>query len=147
MLPLSRNPSGTGQAPGEVFEVPSKSIRGRTGCAHGICELSPFEKSTRRSRYQRPTGRDLDPLSVQVKTNLGWVLNWARRRDEAIEQLLKTLELEPRYAYAHFHLGNAYLDKSMFKEAIESFEKAVAASPHNSSFLAFLPPLTRARAT
>jgi TolB-like protein/DNA-binding winged helix-turn-helix (wHTH) protein/Flp pilus assembly protein TadD len=126
--------AGAGQSFRRALEINPGNSVAHMEYANFLLARSQFDEAVREGRQ----AEDLDPLSVQVKTNVGWLLNWARRRDEAIEQLLKTLELEPHFAYAHFHLANAYLEKSMFKEAIESFEKAVAASPHNSTFLAFL---------
>jgi tetratricopeptide (TPR) repeat protein len=46
-----------------------------------------------------------------------------RRYDEAIDQLKKTLEINPGFPLTHEDLGLAYLRKGLFKEAIEEFEK------------------------
>jgi TolB-like protein/DNA-binding winged helix-turn-helix (wHTH) protein/Tfp pilus assembly protein PilF len=71
---------------------------------------------------------ELDPLSVTMKWNVAYILNFARRHDEAIQQLQSTLELDPNYAFAHSTLGVSYIYKSMFAEAIASLEKAAVLS-------------------
>ena len=39
--------------------------------------------------------QDLDPLSLIISVAVGWALYYARRYDEAIEQLRRTVDLEP----------------------------------------------------
>jgi TolB-like protein/DNA-binding winged helix-turn-helix (wHTH) protein/Tfp pilus assembly protein PilF len=80
---------------------------------------------------------ELDPLLVNIKWKVGYVLSFARRHDEAIQQFQDTLELDPNYAWAHWSLGISYVHKSMFAEAIASLEKAVALSK-SPSFVAWL---------
>jgi adenylate cyclase len=80
---------------------------------------------------------ELDPLSVNMKWHVGYTLYFARRHDEAIQQLQNTLELDPNYAWAHWILGLSSLHKSMFAEAIASLEKAAVLSK-SPSFVASL---------
>jgi len=61
----------------------------------------------------------------------------ARRYDEAIEQIRKTIELEPRLAHAHCWLGKAYLQKGMLREGLAELQEA-ASLPGGDSPL-FLP--------
>jgi tetratricopeptide (TPR) repeat protein len=51
-------------------------------------------------------------------------LHCARRYDQAIEQYQKTLELDPRFAWAHYMLGVAYAQKGMYAEAVPTVERA-----------------------
>src|SRR5215472_11883402 len=44
--------------------------------------------------------------------------------DRAIEQLRKTLELDPNYTSAHHYLGQTYAEKGMYEEAIEELSRA-----------------------
>jgi tetratricopeptide (TPR) repeat protein len=59
-----------------------------------------------------------------MNTFLGATLYFAGRYDEAIEQCRKTLEMDPNFAVAHWHLGLAYEQKGMFDDAIAEFQKA-----------------------
>lgn len=70
--------------------------------------------------------RDLDPLSLIINTNLGITFYWARRYDLAIEQLKDSIELEPNFFRAHLYLGLVYARKSMSREAIAEFQKALS---------------------
>jgi tetratricopeptide (TPR) repeat protein len=69
---------------------------------------------------------------------LGLVLHFARRDDEAIEQVRKVLEMDPNFAAGHRHLGMAYEQKAMYTEAVAEFQKAVDVSPDNPFALGFL---------
>ncbi len=66
--------------------------------------------------------RVLDPLSLIINTNVGWVLYFARLYDQAIEQFRKTLELDPNFVGAHWKLRQVYEKKGMYEEAIVELE-------------------------
>ena len=72
--------------------------------------------------------QELDPLSLIISVAVGWSLYFGRRYDEAIEQLRKTLELDPNYPVAHWILGLAYRKKDSYEMAIVEGEKGVATS-------------------
>lgn len=67
--------------------------------------------------------REIDPVSLIVSTNEGWILFCARQYDAAIEQLRRTIEMDPSFANAHFKLALVYEAKGMYKEAVEEFLK------------------------
>jgi tetratricopeptide (TPR) repeat protein len=50
---------------------------------------------------------DLDPLSLIINADLGGTLMMARRYDQAIAQLQRTLALDERFGYARWNLGEA----------------------------------------
>ena len=56
----------------------------------------------------------------------------------AIEQLRKTLDIEPTFAHAHWFLGMAYLRKGAFAEAIAEFQRAITLSPNITQYKAGL---------
>jgi tetratricopeptide (TPR) repeat protein len=70
--------------------------------------------------------RDLDPLSLAINANVGFILAVARQYDQAIEQLGKTLEMEPNFALAHSRLGQTYLLSGRLGDAVPELKKAVA---------------------
>ena len=49
----------------------------------------------------------------------------AGQLDEAIEQLRKTVELDPNFILAHYRLGQAYTEKQMYAQAIDEFNKVL----------------------
>ena len=66
----------------------------------------------------------LDPLSLPISSNVGRVLYFARRYDQAIAELQNSIELHPSYAYSRIHLGMAYEEKHMYPQALSEFKKA-----------------------
>jgi tetratricopeptide (TPR) repeat protein len=80
--------------------------------------------------------QQFDPLSVYLLTNLGGALYYARRYDEAIEQLQNAIDLDPNFWFAHIYLGNAYEQKariesnadqrrSRYEAAIAEYQKTI----------------------
>ena len=65
--------------------------------------------------------KEIDPVSLIISTNEGWILFCARQYDAAIEQLQKTIELDPNFANAHYKLSLVYEMKEMHEEAARSF--------------------------
>jgi tetratricopeptide (TPR) repeat protein len=80
--------------------------------------------------------RDLDPLSLNINTSAGWVFNYTRQYDRAIEQCRKTLELDPDYVSAHDCLGEGYLAKGMYEQAIPEFQRAASGDRARAAGLA-----------
>lgn len=78
---------------------------------------------------------ELDPLSLPINTNAGWLLHLARRYDEAIEQYLKTIELDSGFGLAHRRLGQTYEQTQMYNEAVVEFQKAVNLSGEDAELL------------
>jgi adenylate cyclase len=65
----------------------------------------------------------IDPLSLVANLGLGIALNSARRYDEAIGQLQKTLELDARFADASYFLFEAYANQGKHQEAVEVYAR------------------------
>ncbi|MGH9967020.1 MAG: TPR end-of-group domain-containing protein [Pyrinomonadaceae bacterium] len=80
----------------------------------------------------------LDPLSLPVSANVGFLLYLARRHDEAIDQFQKTLEMDQNFVYSHWELALAYEQKQMYDEAIAEFQKAISLSGRSALSLALL---------
>ncbi|HEV8384293.1 MAG TPA: tetratricopeptide repeat protein, partial [Candidatus Acidoferrales bacterium] len=68
----------------------------------------------------------LDPLSLSISSDVGQILLFARRYDEAIEQCKKTLEMDPEYRAAYWYLGLTYEQKGMHDEAVGALLKQVS---------------------
>ena len=64
---------------------------------------------------------ELDPLSPIISTDVGATLYLARRYDQAIVRLARTLELYPDYLEAQIWLARSYEQKKMCAEAISVF--------------------------
>ena len=81
---------------------------------------------------------ELDPLSLIINADLGQDFMLARRYDEAIDQLRKTLALDPRFYYARWTLGEALQMRGQLGEAMAEYEKAaeITDDPHITGLLA-----------
>ena len=73
-------------------------------------------------------GQELDPLSLIINVAVGWALYLARRHDEAIEQLLRTVELDPNYPVTYWILGLVRRAMGCFDLAIVDGQKSVSLS-------------------
>lgn len=68
--------------------------------------------------------QELDPFSLIINADLGYDYIYARRYDQAIEQLRKTIEMDQSFYYAHRLLGQAYELKGSFPEAFAEYQTA-----------------------
>jgi DNA-binding winged helix-turn-helix (wHTH) protein/TolB-like protein len=68
-------------------------------------------------------GQKLNPLSLYTNMILEGNMYSARQYSQAIEQSLKTLEIDPNFIPAHQLLAKMYLFKGMHDEAVAEFEK------------------------
>ena len=72
--------------------------------------------------------QELDPLSLIINVAIGWASYMARRYDNAIEQLLRTSELDPNYPVTYWILGLLYRITGRYDLAIAAGEKSVRLS-------------------
>ncbi|HEV8130727.1 MAG TPA: protein kinase [Acidobacteriota bacterium] len=76
------------------------------------------------SRAALKRAEQLDPLSLSISWSRGLSFYLARQYDAAIEQLGRTLEMDPNLGVAHMILGACYLEQKMYKQAIAEEQKA-----------------------
>ncbi|MEO6871893.1 MAG: tetratricopeptide repeat protein [Chthoniobacterales bacterium] len=95
--------------------------------------LGQFE----RANTQMKRALELDPLSVVINDDVGYVYWLTGRASEAIVQLRKTLEMDPRAYYVHRDLGQALEATGDLVGAIAEYKKATQLDDDPSSF-AFL---------
>jgi tetratricopeptide (TPR) repeat protein len=82
--------------------------------------------------------RDLDPLSLIVNTNVGWILYFARQYEEAKSQLAAVLEMDANFLSAHIKLGWIYEQQGFYEQAIVEFQKASSLANEDVNVLALL---------
>ena len=80
----------------------------------------------------------LEPLSLAIDTDLGFLLYLTRRYDQAIDEYQKTIEIDPSFVYTHWKLGLAYEQKAMYDEAIAELNEAVRLSARSAQALVLL---------
>ncbi len=68
---------------------------------------------------------ELDPLSLEAKLDVGWMLYENGQFDDSINHLKKIIEMDPYFHSSHMYLGSAYFAASRFDEAIAEFQEAI----------------------
>ncbi len=73
---------------------------------------------------------ELNPNDADAYRQMGWVLLWAGRIDDAIKSLEMSLRLDNKsITNAWLHLGMAYYLKGSYVQALETLEKGVTKRP------------------
>jgi tetratricopeptide (TPR) repeat protein len=54
--------------------------------------------------------------------------------DDSVRQSRKALEFHPNFAVAHYQLGQAFVQKQMYDEAISEFRRAIELAGDNTTF-------------
>ncbi|HJU55468.1 MAG TPA: protein kinase, partial [Pyrinomonadaceae bacterium] len=67
---------------------------------------------------------ELDPLSLEINSDLGLSFFFARQYERAIEQFEKALEMDPNSVWTRFFMGWARGQKGDYAEAIAEYERA-----------------------
>ncbi len=88
--------------------------------AEFLAASSRFDEALSQIRYAQA----LDPLSLPISSNVGRLLYFARRYDQAIGELQNSIELHPSHAYSHLYLGMAYEEQHMYPQARSEFKRA-----------------------
>jgi TolB-like protein/DNA-binding winged helix-turn-helix (wHTH) protein/tetratricopeptide (TPR) repeat protein len=99
----------------KALEFNPNSSLARGAYAHYLLLSGNAEQGIEEAKLQQK----LDPLSMFANRNLGRFLYFARRYDEAIEQLRRTAELYPTSTVVYNWLTLCYEQKKMYKEAME----------------------------
>ena len=82
--------------------------------------------------------RELDPLSLSIGSQRGFLLENARRYGEAIDQLKSVLALDENHYQTLWMLGHTYVANKEYDNAIPIAEKAVALSDRTPGALGIL---------
>lgn len=89
-----------------------------------LATMKKFEEAIKQIRQ----AQQLEPRSLIINTNLGLVLHFAGRDDEAQQQLETTLAIDNTFGLAHFRLGDVYVQKQNYPQAIAEYERAIKLS-------------------
>jgi TolB-like protein len=90
--------------------------------------------------------RELDPLSLIINTDFGWVYYLGHRYEEAIAQYQKALELDPNFTLAHFDLSLAYSALGRHDKAIAEMQNARGRGPEYLAGLGYVYAVAGRRA-
>ncbi len=76
--------------------------------------------------------QELEPLSISINLNVADVYFAKGDIDSAVEQIRKTIDLDPNWYYPHQYLGLGYLKQGRNAEALTEAEKSVELSKRHS---------------
>jgi serine/threonine protein kinase/tetratricopeptide (TPR) repeat protein len=82
--------------------------------------------------------RDLEPLSLIIRSIRGYLLCLAGKYDESIEQLHEVLQMDPDFLPALYFLAATHIRKSMFEENIALYRKAATLRGRDAASVACL---------
>jgi len=74
----------------------------------------------------------VDPLSPLINMNAGWTYFTAGRLEEAQEQIVKMIEIEPEFYGAYWLRGAICLVEGRYEEAIDELKKGVSLRGHQT---------------
>jgi tetratricopeptide (TPR) repeat protein len=103
---------------------------------YSLYGLLPLQRMEQAQDQIREAER-LDPLSAPIANDVGFVLYWSRRFDQAIEQCRETIALHPGFYRSHALLGRVLAAQGRYAESVASCLKARELSDSAS----FLPHL------
>jgi eukaryotic-like serine/threonine-protein kinase len=73
--------------------------------------------------------REIDPKSLIINANLGFIEYLASDDNRAEEAEKTTIQMDPSFVPAHIYLGQIFVEQKRYKEAIDEFHTAMALSP------------------
>lgn len=100
------------------LELNPDLVLGHQRYASYLTFIGRFQQS--REHYEHALR--LDPFSLQLNMNLATNYYLTEQYELAINQLEKTLDLEPNYMPTHFVLGCTYVQQGELNKAIEEFQ-------------------------
>lgn len=87
--------------------------------------LALFERQYDGALIELDDAERLDPLDLQLKTQIGYVHYFHHDLDRAIAQFEKVVTLEPAFAFAHYALGDACTQRGEYERAFREFNLAI----------------------
>ena len=77
--------------------------------------------------------REIDPKSLIIRANVGFLHYLAGDYNRAEEEEKNTIQMDPSFVTAHGYLGQIYVEQRKFPEAIDEFRTALSLSPGSAA--------------
>jgi tetratricopeptide (TPR) repeat protein len=90
--------------------------------AYYLSAMKRFDEAIREAKK----ARELDPLSFDISVSMVYVFLYSRQCDSAITLANEILKIDSTLAFGYDMLGNCYLCKKMYNEAINQYQKSIA---------------------
>ena len=65
----------------------------------------------------------MDPLSSAIGSDFGISLYYARRYDDAVAELRRVIQADPKFSRTHHYLGRVYAQIGRHREALDEYRK------------------------
>lgn len=117
-----------------AIELNPSNTLARLWYANLLMSRRRFDEALR----QAYAARDLDPFSLIVNTNIGWILGFAGRHAEAVDHLTRTVALDPEYPQARWRLADVLALSGRYGEALNQVEAALRITNRSASSLSML---------
>ncbi len=108
----------------KAIQLNANSATAHQWYADFLIRMGRFEQG----KLELKKAQELDPLSLLINTSVGRQLYFARQYDTAVQQLQKTLEMDPKFVPAQHALEAAYAQSGMYKEAVAERQKVLTLS-------------------
>ncbi len=104
----------------QAFELNPSYATAHQWYAEFVCGMG----DTARAVKEMELALTLDPLSLIITRDVGWMLYFARRYSEADGFFRRALEFDPNFMRGHLILGQSLLQQKRFDEALKELETA-----------------------
>jgi len=102
-----------------AIELDPSSFEAPYGYAFLLSAMGRHEEAITLSRR----AQQLDPLNLRTRTAVAFQFVFPRQYDEALEQLLMALEMDPNYQITYSYLSDVYVSMGRYQEAASSWQK------------------------
>jgi tetratricopeptide (TPR) repeat protein len=100
--------------------------------------LALLERDHARALVELEEAERLDPLDLQLKTQMGYLHFFHHDFDRAIAQFEKVLALDSSFAFAHYALGDVLTHRGEYERAFASFNRAIELGGRSANHVAVL---------
>ncbi len=112
-----------------ALELNPNSAAAHFGYAHLLSNTARHEQALAEIKLSR----ERDPVSLVTNALEGQILFFAGRSDESLDQLNKTIDLNPNFWLSHLFISGVYTEKGMHAEAVAAMKKAGEISGNSQS--------------
>jgi DNA-binding winged helix-turn-helix (wHTH) protein/Tfp pilus assembly protein PilF len=113
----------------QAITLDPEYVTARHWHAYNLASLGRLDEALSEIRK----AHELDPVSVNISTDVGQFLYFAQRYDEAIAQYLKALELDRNFRVAHVRLSEAYTQAGKHEQAASELQEVIRLDPTRRS--------------
>jgi TolB-like protein/Tfp pilus assembly protein PilF len=85
--------------------------------------LTALERPEADAEGEIAKAKELDPLSVAIRTDQAYMFHYYRRDEEALRAVQVALKMNPQYPLAWFWLGRIYTSQGQYRDADEALRQ------------------------